>query len=223
MSGGGHTGEASARKAAGDRIAALHPEWRAAWGGTIAGQTLRAEMEANPRLHDRMLAAIAKRHGRAVARAPKLDRLATAVVAALSEDRAGFVRVCGLARIGRRVALATNPADYRALVQVFGRPALAAAARISALLPHDDGGFGYDSEQLGPAADRMGMAVIEEWADTLSEPVADWIAVHMPRGEGDPAPMGAASARTIIEGVVEAWPRIRDSADQPTERRRRAA
>ena len=205
-------------------ITSLHPEWRAAWGGTIGSATLRAEMEANPRLHERMLGAIAKRHGRAVTRQPRLDKLATGVVAALREDRQGFVRLCGLARIGRRVALATNPADYEALAQVFGRGALAAAARIAAELPHDDGGHGYDSEQLAPAADRMGMAVVEEWATTLPDPAADWIAMHLPRAEGgDAAPMGTARARTIVEGVVSAWPGVHGAAETRSHRRRRAA
>ena len=212
-------------------LASLHHEWRAAWGGTISGAALRAEMEANPRLHERMLKAIAARHGRAVTRAPRLDRLSTDVLAALADDREGFVRLCGLARIGRRVAMATNPADYAALARVFGKAALAAAARIAASLPHDDGGHGYDSEQLAPAADRMGMGVIEEWASTLPEPAADWIAMHMPRGEGEPATMGTARARTIVEGAVEAWPSIREAGDTRgdargdtrTGRRRRAA
>ena len=180
-------------------------------------------MEANPRLHERMLEAIAARHGRAVTRTPRLDKLATGVVAALTEDRAGFVRLCGLARIGRRVALATNPADYDALAQVFGRGALAAAARIAATLPHDDGGHGYDFQQLAPAADRMGMGVIEEWASTLPDAAADWIAMHMPREEDEPLPVGTARARTIVEGAVAAWPSVHGAGEQRPQRRRRAA
>lgn len=209
--------------AIGNPITALHPEWRAAWGGTIAGAALRADMEANPRLHERMLAAIGKRHGRALARQPRLDKLSQGVVAALTADQVGFVRLCGLARIGRRVALATNRADYDALSAVFGRTSLAAAARIAATLPTDDGGHGYDSEQLAPAADRMGLGVIEEWASTLPDAAADWIAMHMPPGEEEVAPVGTARARTIVEGAVAAWPSIESAADARPQRRRRAA
>ena len=215
---------------AGDRadLAALHPHWRAAWGGTIAGKELRAAMEANPRLQRRMLAGIAERHGLSVVAPPRLDRVASAVAGALNEDAAGFVRLCGLARIGHRLALATNPDDYAALARTFGREPLVVAARIAATLPPDTGGHGYDSEQLAPAVDRMGVAVLREWADALPRSSAEWIAMHMPRDEDEAGgTLGAERARRIVEGAVERWPSLHaDGPRRPARlpgRRRRAA
>ena len=230
MSGGVSGGDSG--RAGGTNLAALHPDWRAAWGGTIAGKALRAEMEGNPRLHARLLTAIAERHDLSVARPPRLDRTGAAVAAALDEDAEGFVRLCGLARIGHRLALATNPDDYAALARTFGRGPLVAAARIAADLPPDEGGHGYDSEQLAPAVDRMGASVVREWAEALPRASAEWIAMHMPRDEEEPGgALGTERARRIVEGAVKRWPELRAererdggrSDERRPSRRRRAA
>ena len=204
---------ADGRERDGADLAALHADWRAAWGPTIGGEALRGVMEGNPRLHERMLAAIARRHELSLARAPRLDRTGAAVAAALRADAGGFVRLCGLARIGNRLALATNPDDYGALSRTFGRARLVAAARIASGMPPDDAGHGYDSEQLGPAVDRMGAAVLREWASALPRSSAEWIAMHMPREDDDPVgSVGAERARRIVEGAVRSWPELREGA-----------
>ena len=223
-------GSREAPSGRGAELASLHPDWRAAWGGTIVGRDLRAEMEGNPRLHQRMLTAIAERHDLSVTRAPRLDRTGSAVAGALREDAEGFVRLCGLARIGHRLALATNPDDYAALARTFGRPALVAATRIAAALPPDEGEHGYDSEQLGPAVDRMGAAVLREWGETLPRASAEWIAMHMPLDDDEAGgPVGTERARRIVEGAAERWSSVRESGGRGSgdgslpARRRRAA
>ena len=219
-------------------VAALHPDWCKGWGRSIEGASLLAAMEANPRLQSRLLASIAETHGRSLPRNPRLDRTTDAVAAALREDRVGFLRLCGLSHIGRRIAMATNPEDFGVLSKAFGAARLAAAARISTELPDEGADHGYDSEQLVPAVERTGRAVMAAWIATLPGEAADWLTMLLPRerggrGEGGVG-VGTARAVAIIEGAAERWRSTTDASDAgrrgrpaieaptPTKRRRAA-
>ena len=188
----------------GGSLAALHPDWRRAWGPSIQGEGLRAAIEADPRLRGRILATIAESHDLAIGAEPRLDRTAGAVARALGEDRIGFQRLCGLAHIGRRIATATNRDDYGVLAKAFGPDRLAAAVRISSDLPEREDDHGYDTDQLVPAVERLGRAVLGEWTATLPRGAADWITMMLPRGGGEPGgSVGTARAIAIVEGAAE--------------------
>lgn len=188
------------------QLAALHPDWRSGWGETLAGEELRAQLEANPRLGARIVAQIAATHGASLSGRPKLERTASAVADALGADRIGFIRLCGLCHIGRRLALATNASDYAALVSAFGREALATAARVGRELTDEIGDHGYDSEQLVPAVDRTGHVVLREWVQTLPGEEGEWMRMLMPRERGQSG-MGIGSARAvaIVRGAAAHW------------------
>ena len=186
-------------------IAALHPDWRRAWGRTVRGGALRAAMEGNPRLESRLLEAIGETHGHALVARPRLDRTASAVATALVEDARGFIRLCGLAHIGRRIAMATNRDDYAVLAKTFGARHLATAARIARDLPEADADHGYDSQQLGAVVERLGHAVLTEWSATQPRQSADWIAMMLPRAETGGTVVGAARAVAIVEAAAARW------------------
>ena len=213
------------RDAAVPTVASLHPDWRKAWGRTIEGADLRAALEANPRLQSRILGAIGKAHGRTLRSDPRLDETSLRVAKALGADRDGFVRLCGLAHIGRRIAMATNPDDYTVLSRAFGGERLAAAVRIAAALPGGAGEHGYDSEQLVPAVERTGRAVLASWVATLPAEAADWMTMLLPPSE-EGGLVATARAVAIVEGAADHWTPPAEGSEARTERtsrRRRAA
>ena len=206
-------------------IAVLHEDWRAAWGETLAGEALRSEIEANPRLQSRLLEQIAEAHGASFDTRPDLTRTAGKVADILAVDRTGFLRLCGLAHIGRRLAMATNRDDYLALARSFGQNHLAAAVRIAADMPEEIDTRGFDSEQLVQLADRMGTVALREWITTLPKPSADWIRMLLPRErDRKGSDMSTTRAVALVEGAAKHWvPSESATEDRPVryERSRR--
>ena len=202
-------------------VSALHPDWRRSWGSSITDAELRGAMEANPRLQRRITEAIGGAHGIAISNAPRLEGVAAGAAKAIATDRVGFTRLCGLAQIGRRLAMATNPDDYGALAKAFGGEALAAAVRIATKLPEGDDSHGYDSEQLVPAVDRLGTAVLREWIETLPRTPQGWLTMMLPRARGDDvSSIGTQRSIAIVEAALDVWPL--STAERPGEMRRLA-
>ena len=188
-------------------VAALHPDWRRGWGPSIGDDALRAALEGNPRLQRRIVEAIGETHDMAVSGAPRMDSLGAAAAKAIAEDRTGFTRLCGLAQIGRRLAMATNPDDYGALARAFGAEAMAVAVRIATKLPEGGDVHGYDSEQLVPAVDRLGGGVLREWIATQPRAAQTWLTMMLPRQRGeDTTNLDAERATAIVEAALDAWP-----------------
>ena len=182
-------------------------------------------MEANPRLQRRIIEAIGDAHGTPISGAPRLDGAASRVSRAIADDRTGFTRLCGLAQIGRRLAMATNPEDYNALVRAFGAEPLAAAVRIAASLPEGSDAHGYDSQQLVPAVDRMGAAVLREWITLQPHAAQTWLTMTLPRVRSeDTTTIGSQRSTAIVEAAVDAWPlRTPERTGEPRRIARRAA
>ena len=170
------------------------------------------------------MAAIGETHGLRVSETPRLDATGRAVVAALGDDPMGFQRLCGLAQIGKRLALATNREDYAALARAFGREPLSAAVRIAATVPDGANAHGYDSQQLVPAVERLGLAVLRAWAGTQGRGAADWIAMMLPRErDADTGAVNGERARAIVEAAAERWPLGEGTAAALAPRAARAA
>ena len=187
-------------------IAVLHEDWRTGWGETLAGEGLRSEIEANPRLQSRLLEQIADAHGANFSSPPDLERTTSKVADLLASDRTGFVRLCGLAHIGRRLAMATNRDDYLALARSFGQNHLAAAVRIAAGMPEEVDARGYDTDQLVQLADRMGGVALREWIATLPKTSADWMRMMLPRErDRKGADMSTSRAVALVEGAAKHW------------------
>ena len=195
-------------------VTMLHPDWRNGWGETLAGEQLRSQIEGNPRLQRRIVAQIAAAHGAQLTEVPRLDQTTAKVAEALGVDRPGFVRLCGLAHIGRRLALATNRDDYAALARSFGKEPLAAAVRIASDLPDDAGEHGYDSDQLVPAVERMGRMILDEWLDSLPRPASERVVMMLPRERTrQESAVPTARAVSIVEGAAKAWKAPESGAD----------
>lgn len=206
-------------------VSALHPDWRRGWGASIADGELRAALEGNPRLEGRIIEAIGDAHGLSIGSTPRLDGVTARAAKAIAEDRVGFTRLCGLAQIGRRLAMATNPDDYSALAKAFGAEQLATAVRIANTLPEGEDTHGYDSEQLVPAVDRLGGAVLREWIGTQTRAAQSWMTMMLPRTRADDATsIGVQRAIAIVEAATDAWPlHGREGAGEPRRLTRRAA
>ena len=191
----------------GPTVATLHPDWRRGWGSSIADPALRADLERNPRLQKRIIERIGDLHGLGLSGAPRMDSVGAAAAKAISADRTGFTRLCGLAQIGRRLAMATNPDDYGALAKAFGAEALAASVRIATKLPEGQDSHGYDSQQLVPAVDRLGGVVLREWIATQPRAAQSWLTMMLPRVRGEETTViGAERATAIVEAALDAWP-----------------